>query len=413
MKRCSTSSSLAAGPRRRPLVGCCDARRRGVRRGRGGRAVRSSRSSRRRRAAAATAVVRSAWVNVDRSAVRSRRSRSAIHSSGVTVRSHVSTLPCSSKPTVSSRHDVVDVDRVAAHARRRRALRPWPVPSRVLRLRPSSRRRSVRVHARACCGGSPAPPPVGLRACWACRSPPARRRSRRTASRTRRGASWGMPAISGTCRPGRHSTPRRRVSSSRNDGLEHLAGGAGVPVDLGMHERGPPPVGALDEVGDEDVPVQQRVTRPARCDAGTTPRPHRSWPAAADRRLARSCSVEAGEVGEVVRAALHPDRLALQPADRGSHRRLAGFDHRALDPRIVGHGVEHAGRLRGLERQIEARAPGVDAAAACHRSESAHRCRGEARRARHADRPGRPARRGRGGSAPPPTHWPWASPAPV
>ena len=67
--------------------------------------------------------------------------------------------------------------------------------------------------------------------------------------------------------------------------------------------------------------------------------------------------VEAGEVGEVVRAALHPDRFAFEPADRGAHRRLAGLDHRALHPWVVGHGVEHARRLRCLERQVEAGHP--------------------------------------------------------
>ena len=44
------------------------------------------------------------------------------------------------------------------------------------------------------------------------------------------------------------------------DGLEDLAGGLGGAVDLRVSERRPASVVAFDEVGDEHMPVQQRVT---------------------------------------------------------------------------------------------------------------------------------------------------------
>ena len=70
-----------------------------------------------------------------------------------------------------------------------------------------------------------------------------------------------MPAISGTCR--RAATRPRACGSARpGTPLEHLTGGLGVPVQVGVHDGGPAAVAALDHVGDQDVPVQQRV--PAR-----------------------------------------------------------------------------------------------------------------------------------------------------
>jgi integrase len=134
--------------------------------------------------------------------------------------------------------------------------------------------------------------------------------------------------------------------------LEHLTRSADVAVQLGMSERRPLPIRTLDEVGDQHMPMQQRIT----CTAGPMPK-RRGHPPGC--RLASwavlGCFVrgQGGEPRLVVRAALHPDRVPFEPADRGAHRSLAGFDHCALHPRIVRHGVEHTRRLRGLERQIE------------------------------------------------------------
>ena len=65
--------------------------------------------------------------------------------------------------------------------------------------------------------------------------------------------------------------------------------------------------------------------------------------------------IEAGEVGEIVRPALHPGRFTFQVADGHPHRCFACFDHGALHSRVVGHGVQHAGRLGGFEGEVEAR----------------------------------------------------------
>ena len=55
-----------------------------------------------------------------------------------------------------------------------------------------------------------------------------------------------------------------------------------------------------------------------------------------------------------MRAAADPDDLAFEPPDSRAGRRFAGLDDRGLHPRVVGHGIEHAGRLRCLEREVEA-----------------------------------------------------------
>ncbi len=65
----------------------------------------------------------------------------------------------------------------------------------------------------------------------------------------------------------------------------------------------------------------------------------------------------AGEPRLVVRPTLYLDRLPLQPADRLPDRDLARLDDCTLDTRIVRDRIEHARRLRHLERQIEPRHP--------------------------------------------------------
>ena len=82
-----------------------------------------------------------------------------------------------------------------------------------------------------------------------------------------------MPAISGTCRPGPPLHPEGAGQLGPERRLEHLAGRPGVPVQVGVGERRPLAVGPLDEVGDQHVPVQQRVPGPRRCGAGTPRRP--------------------------------------------------------------------------------------------------------------------------------------------
>ena len=165
---------------------------------------------------AATARIRSASVNVDAAAVSSVRSRSAIHSSGSTMRSWCSGRPCSSNTTrVEPPAPVERACRLAAGTSRR-AVRRRPVPTRPPRLRPSSRRRSGRARPRACGAGWPAPPPGDPPACPECRSRPATPRPRATASRTRRAAPGGCRRSRG--RDGRAATPppATRSSSSRN-----------------------------------------------------------------------------------------------------------------------------------------------------------------------------------------------------
>ncbi|CAN5680667.1 hypothetical protein BH18ACI1_BH18ACI1_23040 [soil metagenome] len=141
------------------------------------------------------------------------------------------------------------------------------------------------------------------------------------------------------------------------DGLEHLARCARGAVEAGRVERRPASVGPFDEVGDQGVPVQQRVTGPAgamperRGDyalSGQCPDPGR------DRRV----GVPGGEVVEERRVSRAPpdvDRFALQPAQGCADRELAGVDDRALHPRVVRHGVEDRHRLGGLEGQVEPR----------------------------------------------------------
>jgi len=72
--------------------------------------------------------------------------------------------------------------------------------------------------------------------------------------------------------------------------------------------------------------------------------PRRRQPARPDRG---HIDIPASELrvqpSPIMRAPLHLYRLAFEPADRFPHRRLAGLDHRALHPWIVGDGVEHAG----------------------------------------------------------------------
>ena len=55
----------------------------------------------------------------------------------------------------------------------------------------------------------------------------------------------------------------------------------------------------------------------------------------------------------VVRSAIGADRFAFQPGDRFADGGLAGVDDRSLDAWIVGDGVQHAGRFRQFECQIE------------------------------------------------------------
>ena len=236
----------------------------------------------------------------------------------------------------------------------RRGARRHPVPTRPRRPRPSSPRRSVRARPRACGAGWPAPPPgdpPGVSGV-----PVAASQASISCDRFENPSSsdWGMPAISGTWRPGRHSTPSDAVQLVAEHRLEHLAGGAGVAVQVGAEQGAPPAVAALGHVGDQGVPVQQRISG----SGGAMPERRRHHPRR--RQLARPGAGLVGVGGQprlVVGAAPHLDRLALQPAHRRPHRRLTGFDHRPLHPGVVGHGVEDRRRLRRLERQIEARHP--------------------------------------------------------
>ncbi len=168
-----------------------------------------------------------------------------------------------------------------------RAARRHPVPTRPRRPRPSSPRRSVRARPRACGAGWPAPPPgdpPGVSGV-----PVAASHASTSCDRFENPSSsvWGMPAISGTWRPGRHSTPSDAVSSSRNTAWNTS------PAARAWRYRSAPnralhrPSAPFGHVGDEDVPVQQRDHRPGRCDAGTPPPPPPTSPAGAARRRAR------------------------------------------------------------------------------------------------------------------------------
>ena len=137
---------------------------------------------------------------------------------------------------------------------------------------------------------------------------------------------WGTPAISGTCRPGRHSTPRVRVSSARNAAWNTSPAARAA----GTGRGGRTPTTARRR--------PRRGWRPARasaaagprrgwCDAGTPPPP----PPTSSSRCGpiRRCVPAGGDqLGpllvdprHVVRAPLHLDRFALQPADRLARRR--------------------------------------------------------------------------------------------
>ena len=136
------------------------------------------------------------------------------------------------------------------------------------------------------------------------------------------------------------------------DRLEHLTSCTRMPVDLRMNQRRPLAVGALHDVRDQYMPVQQRVAR-AR---GAMPERRGDHPAGSQASGTSGrpvVFVEACEVGEIVRPALHPHRFTFQVADGNAHRRFARFDHCALDARVVRHRIQHARRLRCLERQVE------------------------------------------------------------
>ena len=278
------------------------------------------------------------------------------------------------------------------------------------RLRPSSRRRSVRARPRACAGGWPAPPPGGPRGVSGVPVAASQASISVRPLREHVEQRLGDAGDLGDVPAGPPLHPQRRGQLVAEHGLEHLPGGPGVAIQVGVYERRPPAVGAFGQVGDQDVPVQQRVTGPR----GAMPERRRHHPRR--RQLARPDARLVGVGGQprlVVRSRAAPGSLRA-PASRTRRasppRRLRSPP---LDPRVVGHGVQHAGRLRGLERQIEARAPGADAAGACRRSGSAHPSPGRspastARRSSGSTSPSRPSR-----AAPPPTHTPVASPAPV
>ena len=135
---------------------------------------------------------------------------------------------------------------------------------------------------------------------------------------------------------GRPLDAERRRELAPHGSLEDLAGGASCAVEVGMSERRPPAVVALDEVRDEDVPVEERVARPARSV------PERRTDDAAGRDA--TWSVASGGFGVfgsqsveprlVVRSALCPDRFAFEPRDSLLSRRLRRL--RSLHPAPVG-----------------------------------------------------------------------------
>jgi len=118
---------------------------------------------------------------------------------------------------------------------------------------------------------------------------------------------------------------RRRELSSHGS-LEDLTGRAGGTVEVGMRERRPPAVVALDEVRDEDMPMQERVAGTAR------PVPERRANDTARRDAARTMATGGfGIFGSqpvepclVVRAALCPDCFAFEPRDRFPRSGFAG-----------------------------------------------------------------------------------------
>ena len=87
----------------------------------------------------------------------------------------------------------------------------------------------------------------------------------------------------------------------------------------------------------------------ARCDDAVGGDP--LWPPLGG--VVRVESLLAVEPGLVVRSAVGADRFAFQPGDRFAYGDFAGVDDRSLDAWIVRDGVQHAGRLRQFERQIE------------------------------------------------------------
>jgi hypothetical protein len=125
-------------------------------------------------------------------------------------------------------------------------------------------------------------------------------------------------------------------------GLEHLASGADGAVQVGVDEGRPAAVGAGGEVGDQGVPVQQRVagSAGAMAEHGGD---HAVGGQGADPSGGGSFRVACGEVGEVclvAAAASDVDGFTLEPAERVAQGRFPGVDDGGLDARVVGNGVE-------------------------------------------------------------------------